>query len=638
MEPYPVGRPQTARFGFRLERFAMRINIGSNCICLPCIRISGPVVQQPAGSVLDPANAQQGGSSSRLRHAVQRAGRRIETLLRGRQAEGSPPAAEGIELAEPSAAPATHSMRSRSRASLLSKDQINALKGYLHNEVDRCQFLTGYKETDNYKELAAAIDGSNSLEDFKKAVTHLRQELTTGAGGYVNEVKVTPRYINALVSRCRNVLLEAIKASRLEGDGGRPRGHMSQADRRAARAVYEENRLFHGTRKDNVADIRRHGLDVSRKSRGATAGALETMVMTEAAVSDASQHNYLTLDKSTAKAFARLAGKSDQPGLARIIAGEEEFSLARDPHSLKEQRAFRTSETIPASRVLKSARSGDNTAAAAFREALARAGIDVSAERAAEMLYAVQSDSESDFDSDLVEIDPPQQTGVGKGKGKAAAMHPAIGGFGEPAESPHQARVALAGKSPDRIAQELLDSAKASEPAITEHLMHLAEDHGGQLTGLDERFKSIGSLRAKLEHRPAEAVNDALRFTIRFEAEILPKGTQGVLRSLLHANYAILLMQNRFNRSGPYVGINVILKSPAGQVFEVQFHTRDSLELRQRNHNLFERCKALPADSPEHKQLMDEMTENAMTVEIPEELEQELYALLDKDPKLNPDM
>ncbi|GIZ52277.1 hypothetical protein NCCP691_22910 [Noviherbaspirillum aridicola] len=491
---------------------------------------------------------------------------------------------------------------------LLSADAVDGLKDYLHEQIRRCEFLYGYKETENYRALAAAIANSSSIDDFKHAVKTLHRELTTGAGGYLNENKVSPHHINRLIPDFQTALHDALKASRSERDTNRPRSTLTAGERRTARAVYLQNRLFHGTSRASVRSIRKHGLTANEKVPGAAASVFARSSLRPEVLENAKNYNYLTPEKQAAKAYASMAKGDDAPGLVRFIVAHDEFSLVPDPDSEEGDGSLRTDAAIPASRVLGSKRSpgSASASASAFRAALARAGIDVAQSRAAEMLQEVQSDSESDFDAEIIDIDIEEDRASRTGKSPAA----------RPAGD---------------VAHDVLNAAMAAEPRITGHLQEAASRYGGELSGLERRFKTAGALAKKLEHRLPQEINDALRYTMVFEPDRLAEGVQSVLRTFTQSGYANLLVQNNFRTGVPYIGINVILRSPENQVFEVQFHTRESLALREQNHDLYQIYKVTPAGDPDRQVLMRRMLDNASQVYIAPAVQQALQRAFGND-------
>jgi type III effector protein AvrRpm1 len=162
-----------------------------------------------------------------------------------------------------------------------------------------------------------------------------------------------------------------------------------------ARRVYEGSTLYHGTKREHVPSIRKHGFQQDRKSDGATEGGGSNFMMrfSRGGVTASSEHHYLSSSRQMAKDFAMYADP-DHPALVRTIGVANKVPLERDPYS--EGPALRTRDSIPPAHVLGSKRSPAGANAKAFREELQKAGHDVSTKQAGQLLREVQSDSEND--------------------------------------------------------------------------------------------------------------------------------------------------------------------------------------------------------------------------------------------------
>lgn len=66
-----------------------------------------------------------------------------------------------------------------------------------------------------------------------------------------------------------------------------------------------------------------------------------------------------------------------------------------------------------------------------------------------------------------------------------------------------------------------------------------------------------------------------------------------------------------------YLGRNMAFESPDGQKFEVQIHTKDSLEAAEKTHPLYEKKRADDTPQPERDRLQAEMNKVFCKVPIP---------------------
>ncbi|MDO7941787.1 XopAD/skwp family type III secretion system effector [Xanthomonas euvesicatoria] len=153
-------------------------------------------------------------------------------------------------------------------------------------------------------------------------------------------------------------------------------------------------------------------------------------------------------------------------------------------------------------------------------------------------------------------------------------------------------------------AQALLRRARQMEPQVTDMLQNIAARHGGQLAGTQHQLKSYGSLQDKLTQRmalkkqtleeAAAGVNDALRYSVVLEPQDFTAGLRAVLAALDDQGHARVKLTNQFTVYPPvFKAINVTLRSPAGALWEIQFHTPETFALKERFHDLYKHAHAL---------------------------------------------
>jgi type III effector protein AvrRpm1 len=161
-----------------------------------------------------------------------------------------------------------------------------------------------------------------------------------------------------------------------------------EAERETARSVYDEHRHYHGTGEDAKQSIRTHGFRHDRKTAGGSS--IVRAGFQEGSAAAAVSYHYLTADKRTASRYARTA-KSGGPALVRTLGVREDIPVERV------MGVDRTASDIPPRYVIGSKKADPGAESAVFRQALSRAGMEVSEERAGSLLRDAQSDSESDF-------------------------------------------------------------------------------------------------------------------------------------------------------------------------------------------------------------------------------------------------
>jgi hypothetical protein len=143
------------------------------------------------------------------------------------------------------------------------------------------------------------------------------------------------------------------------------------------------------------------------------------------------------------------------------------------------------------------------------------------------------------------------------------------------------------------------------EEKLTEHIEEAERENacGGWLAGLDHRLKGDDRLKEKIaeriEHEPdrtaAEAIreiNDAIRYTFRFEPASYSDGYWDVKQRLETREYWMVYSKNHWRDDPEYKGINTRWVTPEGRRFKVQFHTAQSFHAKQEvTHGAYERSR-----------------------------------------------
>lgn len=150
-------------------------------------------------------------------------------------------------------------------------------------------------------------------------------------------------------------------------------------------------------------------------------------------------------------------------------------------------------------------------------------------------------------------------------------------------------------------ARAMLEMARRNEPDTTTILAAEALTHNGEMAGLDHRFKSESSLLRKMQAeiheyngdagRCAYNMSDTLRYTMLFPLSSYTSSMTAVLADLATAGYRERV-KNFWQRGDAYNGVNVALYTPRGHPFELQFHTPESLDMKESKvHPLYERWR-----------------------------------------------
>jgi len=137
-----------------------------------------------------------------------------------------------------------------------------------------------------------------------------------------------------------------------------------------------------------------------------------------------------------------------------------------------------------------------------------------------------------------------------------------------------------------------------------------AEDPTRRLAGFEHRFKGQDRLKEKVADEirstpgitPAQAVStvpDAVRFTYKYDDTAYTAGVRKDVERLEASGFVQVERRNTWT-SDQYKGINSRWQDPeSGVTFEVQFHTKASLEAKELTHKAYERIRSITEQTPE---------------------------------------
>ena len=170
------------------------------------------------------------------------------------------------------------------------------------------------------------------------------------------------------------------------------------------------------------------------------------------------------------------------------------------------------------------------------------------------------------------------------------------------------------------------------EQGITKDLQNISDKINGELVGLEYRIKSMYSLLQKInkilpnienKDNIYNQINDALRYTCIFDISDFTKKTLNFIDYLNKKGYNKIKVKNTFNtQNTDYKGINCIFQYKDGYRFELQFHTRESYDVKQNiNHKYYEEFRKHNITNEEKNGLMKVMISNSNSIRIPKNIE-----------------
>jgi len=158
------------------------------------------------------------------------------------------------------------------------------------------------------------------------------------------------------------------------------------------------------------------------------------------------------------------------------------------------------------------------------------------------------------------------------------------------------------------------------EPTVTPLVTSVAQKTGGTPVGLDYRLKSVEAIAGKmirdaLEKNipPTEALGDLTdvnRYTIVYPPEALVERGTDAIKALTDAGWTPYdhKAKNYYPPGDAYDGFNAVYENKLGARFELQFHTPDSVRIKEVAHKIFAKWRVTPAtDSPTKDRLWKQM-------------------------------
>ena len=163
--------------------------------------------------------------------------------------------------------------------------------------------------------------------------------------------------------------------------------------------------------------------------------------------------------------------------------------------------------------------------------------------------------------------------------------------------------------------QKRYDEIVAKEPQITKDLTDIVKAQGGRFAGIAARIKAADSLERKIKkniadpekdvYTPEEAISnmgDLIRYTAMAPShDKLGETCNNVVAGLKESGYHIIEVDNKWmdpTKEG-YRGLHLEVVTPDwSQHFELQIHSDESLDVKQRQHPLYELTRKMNEKEP----------------------------------------
>lgn len=180
------------------------------------------------------------------------------------------------------------------------------------------------------------------------------------------------------------------------------------------------------------------------------------------------------------------------------------------------------------------------------------------------------------------------------------------------------------------LAENLIEKAKKQDKIVTPIMKEIVDTGTGHLEGIDFRIKGLDSLSRKIKEKSVKKgismeeysnkVTDILRYTNVSEPSKLSNDYFKIVEGLKNKGYNVIEVTNSFGTPG-YKGINTLVKSPDGYIFELQYHTPESFRIKELNHKLYEEFRLDSTNLSRKKELAKMMNDIFNKVKLPRDID-----------------
>jgi hypothetical protein len=141
-----------------------------------------------------------------------------------------------------------------------------------------------------------------------------------------------------------------------------------------------------------------------------------------------------------------------------------------------------------------------------------------------------------------------------------------------------------------------------------------------RLSDLEFMIKSKESISRKLKLRPYKQLNDILRFTIIVPFDKFDKFVNDICKNLIDQTYIKIHENNYMCSPNIYYGVNMKFKKDSipELVFEIQFHTDETRNLRQEIHSIYDEYRLENIDDMKKCDIYKQMVKASKVINVPE--------------------
>ena len=189
------------------------------------------------------------------------------------------------------------------------------------------------------------------------------------------------------------------------------------------------------------------------------------------------------------------------------------------------------------------------------------------------------------------------------------------------------------------IGKDIFSNAKKLEKTLTPIIKEAVESIGAYNEGLEYAVKSEASINRKIRDRYVEyyitnginikmediasSLSDVNRYTAILDVDQFVEQYEQINTVLEKQGLIINKVKNTFKVDGAtYKGVNNNYFTPDGTVFELQFHTKESFELKNvKLHEIYEEERLVETTPERKKELKELMKKLSFALTIPKDID-----------------
>lgn len=182
-------------------------------------------------------------------------------------------------------------------------------------------------------------------------------------------------------------------------------------------------------------------------------------------------------------------------------------------------------------------------------------------------------------------------------------------------------------------ARNNIDRAEKEEVEVSATLGEVLNENGSAFAGFKFRLKTKSSLADKISRdllekkkaptnkniqEVAGAIHDNLRYTALCNEDTFGEQYKGIMKGLEDKGYEVMRVKNTLkDKNAVYRGVNTLVKNKRGYIFELQFHTAQSLEVKEKNHIDYNVARDTKTSFFKRSRLEKAMSERSKSIKSP---------------------